>query len=180
MGLTGIFAQCRKGTVSVEAALVLPILISILLGMVEISNYIELSRKAMSAAQTVADLVAQEPSHTDATLAQIRDAAALILNPFPVDANSLSVTIASIGFDDSGDVDPLWQDPYDGSIVGDPNDAVGLGDPTESVIMVTLSYVYDSPFNFLFTDKRTLNETAFARPRIARRTALNDKTDHDI
>jgi len=180
MGLTHAFAQCRKGSVSVEAALVLPVLMGILIGMVEMSNYIEVTRKAMSAAQTVADLVAQDSSHTDATLAQTRAAAKLILNPFPVDATSLSVTIASIGFDDNGDVEPLWQDPYEGSIVGDPNDAADLGDPTESVIMVTLTYTYDSPFGFLFTDNRTLNETAFARPRIARRIAFNDKTDHDI
>jgi len=177
-GLIGALIRCRRGTAGVEAALLLPILISMLLGLVELSKYIEASRKAMSAAQTVADLVGQDASHTNATIAETRVAAALIMAPLTTTDGSFNMTIASVGFDANGDPDLLWQDPYVGIATVDANRAAGLGDAGESVIMVTLSYTYTSPFDFLF-DQRTLSEAAFARPRIARRVALNGLTDHD-
>jgi hypothetical protein len=73
----------------------------------------------------------------------------------------------------------LWQSNPDGSlaITMDPAVADGLGSPGESVIMVRLSYTYESLFDFIF-DTKSLQEEAFARPRLARRIALNGDADH--
>lgn len=177
MGLIHALFRCRKGAAAIEAALLLPVLISMILGMVELTRYIEATRKAMSAAQTVADLVAQDSSHSDATLGEARTAASLVMDPLSTTADTFSMTIASIGFDANGASELLWQDPYDGTNTVDPAVADGLGDPNESVIVVRLTYTYTSPFDFVI-DQRTLSESAFARPRIARRIALNGQTDH--
>ena len=172
--------RCRKGTAGVEAALLLPVLITMLLGLVEMSKYIEAAQRAMSAAQSVADLVTQDVTHTDASLAEIRTAARLVMAPLPTGNADLSIMIVSVGFDDQdGTPFVLWQDPYAGTVTADPNRATDLGDPGESVIMVTMTYNYDSPFGFLF-EGRTLTEEAFSRPRITSRIALNGKTDHEL
>jgi Flp pilus assembly protein TadG len=178
MGLIRRLFACRKGTAGIEAALVLPILISMILGLVEMTRYIEASRKAMSAAQTVADLVAQDASHTTTSINEVRVAASLIMAPLTTTDGSFNLTISSVGFDSNGDPELLWQDPYAGVATVDPAQATGLGDPNESVIAVNLTYTYQSPFDF-FIDQRTLSESAYARPRITRRVALNGQTDHD-
>ena len=167
--------RCRRGVAAVEAALSIPILITMFVGMVELTAYIEAHRKALTAAQTVADLVAQESSISDATLADIRLAADAIMNPLATD--TVSVTIASVGFDEQGDSDLLWEDKEAGGSSVSITDADGLGSPNESVIVVKMSYEYNSPFGFMFESESFEND-AFARPRITRRIALNGQVDH--
>jgi len=178
MGLIHRILRCRRGTAAIEAALVFPVLVILLLGMVELTEYVEGNRKVMSAAQTVADLVTQDASHDDASMLDIRTAATKIMDPLNTDANNLTLVIASIGFDDGGNLRILWEyRSGSGSLTIDPAVADGLSDANESVIVVALRFAYDSPFDFLIGN-RTLNEMAMARPRIARRIALNGSTDH--
>jgi|GEM_PF-2064785 len=170
--------RCRRGTVAIESALIFPILVLFLLGMVEVSTYLEASRKAMAATQTVADLVAQETGQTTASLMTTRNAAKWVMEPFADDDRTLGLTIASVGFDNKGD-DPrvLWKfDTGTGGPTINPATAKGLSDPLESVVVVRLQFTYHSPFNFLFSDI-DLDEMAFARPRLDRRTTLNGKTE---
>lgn len=182
MGLMGHIRaalRCARGTAAVEAALIFPILVSTLLGMVELAQFVEANRKAVSAAQSVADLVAQYKTHDDTSIAGVRQAANLILDPLRSASGNADIIIASIGYDDDGSSTMLWQHNPDGSlnITLDPTVADGLGSPGESVIMVRLSYTYDSLFDFIF-DTKPLQEEAFARPRLARRIALNGDADH--
>lgn len=178
MGLIRALLGCRRGTAAVEAALLLPILVSTLLGMVEMTAYVEATRKAVSATQTVADLVAQDSSHTDATIQDIRNAATMVMYPLSAPTGLFDMTIASVGFDSSGDPELLWADNPATTPSVNVARAAGLGSANESVIMVTLTYTYDSLFGFLF-ESRTMREEAFARPRISRRIALNGLTEHD-
>ncbi|WP_176793668.1 TadE/TadG family type IV pilus assembly protein [Rhodospira trueperi] len=171
--------RCKRGTAAIEAALILPILLTMMLGMVELTTYVEATRKAVSAAQTVADLVAQESATTDNDLDVIRLAAESILAPLDTKNGKLKIAIASIGFDDDdGSTFVLWDDKDAGAPPVVPSDADGLGSPGESVVMVSMSFQYDSPFGFMLTSS-TLEESAFSRPRITRRIALNGKTDHN-
>ncbi|MBB4287081.1 TadE/TadG family type IV pilus assembly protein [Roseospira goensis] len=169
--------RCRKGSVAIETAFVIPVLITMFLGMIELTMFIEATRKAVSATQTVADLVAQEATHDDESLADIRAAADIILNPLPTDSNTLQITIASVGFDQSGNTRILWQDKSAGGAAINPAVGNGLGSPNESVVVVLMTYTYSSPFDFIFESKN-LAEEAFARPRVARRIALNGSVEH--
>lgn len=178
MGLIRCILRCRRGASTVEAALIIPVLVALLLGMVEITNYLEATRKATSAAQTVADLVAQEATHDDESILDIRAAATLIMQPLTAGNDSMTLAIASVGFDPGENLRVLWQHNTGGMAPTiDPSIAEGLSDAHESVIVVILQFDYRSPFDFLFTSN-LLNETAMARPRIARRIALNGSTDH--
>jgi len=171
--------RCKRGTAAMEAALILPILITMMLGMVELTTYVEATRKAVSAAQTVADLVAQESATTDSNLDVIRLAAHSILAPLDTEDGKLLISIASIGFDDDdGSTFVLWEDQDPGATAILASDADELGSPGESVIAVTMTYEYESPFGFMLTTS-TVEERSFARPRITRRIALNGKTDHN-
>jgi Flp pilus assembly pilin Flp len=173
------FLQCRRGAAAVEATLILPVLISMFLGMVELTAYIEASRKAMSATQTMADLVAQETKLDTSDMADIRAAADVIMNPLSPTGTRGKIIIASIGFRESDDAPVmLWKDDGSTGETLEYSKAAGLGSALDSVIMVRLEYSYGSPFGFLFTTRQMVEE-AFARPRIARLIEYNGVTGAD-
>jgi len=176
MGLTRRLLRDRSGIMAVEFALLLPVLLSLFLGMIEMERLTTAARRAMSTAQTVADLVAQNATHTDASLAAIVDAGRLILAPLPAGDAVLGLTISSVGYDSQGTPEVLWSYTAGGGATGGLAEAAGLGQGRESVIMVALTYSYTSPFGYTF-GTRTVEERAFARPRIATRIALNGRME---
>lgn len=171
--------ECRRGVAAVEAALILPVLITMFLGMVELSSYLEATRKAMSATQTMADLVSQETTLDTNDMADIRAAADLIMDPLTPTGAKGTIIITSIGFRESDDAPVvLWADDGGAGESVDHTKAAGLGSTLDSVIMVRLEYSYDSPFGFLFTTQNMVEE-AFARPRISRLIEYNGVTGAD-
>lgn len=171
--------RCRRGVAAVEAALILPVLITMFLGMVELTAYIEATRKAMSATQTMADLVAQETALTTSDMADIRAAADLIMDPLTPTGDRGKIIIASIGFRESDDAPVvLWKVDGGAGETVDHTKAAGLGSTLDSVIMVRLEYSYQSPFGFFF-NTRNMVEEAFARPRISRLIEYDGDTGAD-
>ncbi len=157
----------------------MPVLLVVLLGMVELSAYLEATRKAMSAAQTVADLVSQEKRISTTAMDDIREAANVIMNPLSPSGTEGSLLIGSVGFRESdGAPRLLWLDSGNSSLTLDPNEASNLGIGGESVIMVRLDYNYSSPFGFMFQSE-TMRERAYVRPRLSRLIEFNGVTGAD-
>lgn len=174
-----LLMRCRRGTAAVEAAFIMPVLILALLGMVELSAFLEANRKAMSAAQTVADLVSQEKRLGTSDMADIRAAADVIMNPLSPTGAEGSLLIASVGFRESdGAPRLLWLDDGGSGISVDPTLADDLGVGGESIILVQLNYNYSSPFGFMFQSE-TLLERSFVRPRLSRLIEYNGVTGAD-
>src|SRR3546814_20806251 len=67
----------------VEFAFVLPILLTLFIGVVEGTNLLRLERTVVAAAPTAADLITQRRSVNNAELDDILKAAELIFAPFP-------------------------------------------------------------------------------------------------
>lgn len=171
--------KSRRGVAAVEAALILPLLISMFMGMVELSVYLDATRKAMSATQSMADLISRETDLDSSDMADIRAAADVIMDPLAPSGDKGRIVVASIGFRES-DAAPivLWSDNGGSGLTVDHTKAAGLGSALDSVIMVRLEYTYESPFRFLFST-RTMVEEAFARPRISRLIEYNGVTGAD-
>lgn len=152
----------RGGVAAVEFALVAPVLIALWLGMTEFANVHLVARKANIAAQSVADLIAQERTATTGELDDVLQAATQIMEPFPI--APLSVQITSVVADGNGVLSAEWEYPgVGGGAI--PPEAVNLVGPDESVIVVTLSYQYQPILNSV-VGVITLSERAFARPRL--------------
>jgi Flp pilus assembly protein TadG len=163
----------RQGVAAVEFALTLPIMIIALLGTVEIANLVKSYGKAVSAAQTVADLTAQSASLTTPQMDSIRTAAQRVLDPLVSNAANLGIDVVSVGFDAAGNPAQLWRYQW-GAVSGAPSlsGAQGLGVLGESVIMVRLSYVCVPVLNHIVASK-TFTELSYTRPRLVRKIALN-------
>jgi len=155
----------ERGTAVVEGAFVLPIMLVLFIGSVEVTNVLRLDRKVVSAAQTAADLVTQRREVSDAQLDDILTAAELIFDPFAPAGHS--VGIVSVRYDpDDGTPSVDWTKSKNGGSV--PNAvalAAGLGSPGEGVVVVRVTYNYTPIFFDFIMSSTTIEETAVLRPR---------------
>ncbi|MGE0212391.1 MAG: TadE/TadG family type IV pilus assembly protein [Parvibaculaceae bacterium] len=101
------FRRDARGVVSIEMALIFPIMLILYFGMVDVSNLLSANRRVTLTASTLADLVTQAPGTlTKADINGFFNAAGAIMQPFP--ANSISLEV----FDftkDGNNVKLAWQ-----------------------------------------------------------------------
>src|SRR3954467_4914904 len=85
------FAQDRRGVSAVEFAMLLPLMITLYLGSVEISQGVGIDRKVTLTTRTVGDLASQVATINNADMTNLLNAAASVLTPY--DATRLRVTV---------------------------------------------------------------------------------------
>ncbi len=107
------FIGDSRGISAVEFALVLPFMLTLYLGCVEVSQAIAANRKVTLVSRTVADLVSQVPSISTAGVDDVLNASSAIMVPFPV--GSITVTVSSIVIDVNGNATIDWSDTLTGS-----------------------------------------------------------------
>jgi Flp pilus assembly protein TadG len=154
---------CRRGVAASEFALVVPLLILLLFGIAEIGNALILDKKVTSAAQTAADLVAQQKTVSDADIANIFTAIDSILAPYP--AANVSYNVSSVVADEDGVITIDWQERRGGLEVEEFDVPAGLLSENDSVIIATITYLYTPLFGDLIISGFTISDTAYLRPR---------------
>jgi len=107
------FAADQRGVSALEFALLMPLMITLYLGGVEISQAVSADRKATLVSHTIADLVAQASDVPNADMTNILNASSSIAYPFAV-AN-LQVTVSSVCIDSTGKATIAWSDTLGGT-----------------------------------------------------------------
>jgi len=159
------FTVGGRGAVAIEAALILPVMVVMLTGLIELSYLMMAERRVSGAAHSTADLIAQETDVTSTDLSDIFSAAALIMAPF--DTANLTIGVSSVRFDDTtGNPSQDWSSAYNAGTVSNPTTlATGMGEAGSSVIIVTATYTYTPILSAVLSGPYTLSETAITRPR---------------
>ena len=158
--------QDRRASVAAEFVLLIPVLITLFLGITEAANAVIMYMKVIDAADTVSDLVAQYSTVASADLDNIYIAGQLVMEPSP--GNGLGLAIASVTFDPvSGNPSVAWQVTRGGApaMADAATAAIGLGNPGDSIIEATASYTYTSLFRFVLPNAITMSTRVFSRPR---------------
>ena len=167
----------RGGTDAIEFALVLPALLTLVMGCYEASNLIIADLKLEAAAETAADLVAQTRVSTvlqSSDFTNITNATTKVMTPLPTGGNQLKIAYASITYSTGSPVID-WHVEVNGATAINagslPNSAsaANLGNEatgsTDSVIVAKLTYAYTSPLSYVLKSSYTLSEAALNRPR---------------
>ncbi len=174
--LTGLrrFLADRSGVAAVEFALTLPLLVVLWLGMAELTQISMASAKATQAAQSVADLVGRYTANGFADpqgFADLEAAAATIVAPLPTAAGNPGVSIVSATLNANGGLAQAWQ-CTSGILPTNFNPAALLAAaPTPqnsalgSVIIVTVSYVYQPTIDGGIIGPQNFVATAYSTPR---------------
>lgn len=160
------FVQKRDGVSSVEFALLIPFMLTLYFGAVEISNALIADRKLNKTGNAVGDLVAQSITIDDQMMQDIFGASAAIMAPF--DPSTLSVVVTSVVADQNNQLKVAWSDGYNmnpysvgASYVLPP----GLTTPGSSVIVAEAHYTYTSPVGEILTGGLSYKTEYFLRPR---------------
>jgi Flp pilus assembly protein TadG len=156
----------RAGTAGIEFAIVLPIMLLLSLVALETTLAIMASMSLTNAADSVADIVAQQNS---AGWSVSNVCAAGQMSMSPLSGTPLSVAIASVTNNGGSAPTVNWQDTSCGSAGGISN-AASLAAPLipdsgDSVIVVQATYGYTPPIKYLFTSMINMTQTSFQRPR---------------
>ena len=159
--------RCRRGVAATEFALVLPLMVLVLTGTVELGNALLLDRKVSRAAHLAADLVAQSREISSGEVNDVFEAVAEILQPFPATA---AITLTSVYFDPATDqLRVVWSETRNGQARSQGTlftlPQAGMLVAGESVIVAEISYSYTPLFADLILGDVTLTDQAYLKPR---------------
>src|SRR6267154_5564102 len=107
------FARDRRGVSAVEFAMLLPLMVTLYLGAVEISQGVGIDRKVTLTTRTVADLASQVSSINNADMTNLLNASASVILPY--DTTKLKVTVSEITIDSNGTAKIVWSDTLNGT-----------------------------------------------------------------
>jgi Flp pilus assembly protein TadG len=156
----------QRGLAAIEFAMLLPLMLTLYLGGVELSQAIGADRKVTLTARAVADLVAQGTSVNNSEMTNILNAALAVVAPYPT--SNLKVTVSSINVDAQGAGKIGWSDSYN-STARPVNQAVTLPSalqiPNTTLIWGEVSYAYTPTIGYIITGTMTLKDQIYMRPR---------------
>lgn len=166
------FRRDESGLSALEFAIIAPVMLTSLLGAVEVSNGMLADRKVTLVTSTIADLAAQDKNIINAEMEDIWGAGAAVMYPMP--ASTLRMRISSIVADPSTGVTRVdWSSSRDmpplaaGAAVTVP---AGMVPPGGSVIFAEVEYTYVSSISSLYADFLadsgvTVRDKFYLRPR---------------
>ncbi|MCA1244573.1 pilus assembly protein [Stappia stellulata] len=100
------FGADRRGVAAVEFALVLPFMLLLFLGMVELNSALTLDRKVSQTASALADLVAQTDKLTTAQINDLMEISEAMLAPYP--SSDAKLVVASVWMKDVDTPQVVW------------------------------------------------------------------------
>ena len=175
----GLFRRLRgdrRGVAAVEFALVLPFMVLLFFGMLEMNAALTVDRKVSQAAQSLADLVSQTDRLSSNDINDLLKVTKAVLDPYP--QSDLKLVVASVEIEDVNKPRVQWS-----RAVNEAQWATGSAPPIEFpealakqpgsfVIVTQATYKYTPSFSAVLkdvfnTDSIELADTYFMRPRIS-------------
>lgn len=158
------FNAAREGVAAVEFAVILPVMLAMYLGMVEVTAGVTTNRKVTLLARTLADLTAQAAKLTNGERDNIFAAANYVMQPAP--STGVKMLIVSLYIDKDKKVKVCWGEQKGGiTIPGTVTLDDGLKIADTSLIMSKVEMPY-TPAAKLLNASYTLTETSYMRPRL--------------
>jgi Flp pilus assembly protein TadG len=174
---------CRQeGVAAVEFALILPILVFMLIGTVEISQALTVDRRVTQVASSTADLVARGKTVTKTELDGMMQIIGHLVKPYKDDPLKLSVLNVIADVNDNTKTTVCWSYSYDaktgtgtpgtgshakGTTYTLPSGIVGKG---ESAIVAEVTYDYDATvmiLQYFIKSAFKMQETFYLKPRLS-------------
>ncbi len=167
------FRSAKGGSVLIEAAIILPVLAVIFIGMIEFSQAFTAKRRVQKVASATADLVAQSATVTTANLNDIASIGAQLM--LPLSSTGLALTITSVAEDTKSNITVQWSCSWS-SLSSSANCTAsgaaykglpaGLLSPGQSVIIGQTSYNFTPTIGQFLTGGLTFTSASYYRPRL--------------
>jgi Flp pilus assembly protein TadG len=168
MQLFSRFKRDRRGVAAVEFAMILPLMLLVLFGTVELTEALATNRRAENVATSIADIVARDVVITDEEITDLWTAANALM--FPNFAAPMQMRVTSVEIDEDSEATVLWSEAHGmsaragGSSISVP---AGMATPSTSIIMTETTYTYTPPIGVFLDVAFNLEHTEYRRPRVA-------------
>jgi Flp pilus assembly protein TadG len=162
------FARDRRGISAVEFAMILPLMVTMYLGVVEVSKGVAIDRKVTLTTRTMADLASRVTSINNTDMANLLSATAAVISPY--DQSKVKVVLSAVNIDATGVAKIAWSDTLHGSArtVGSTVTVpTALNVPNVQLIWSEVSYGYSPTFGYVLTGDMTLSDQLYMRPRLS-------------
>jgi Flp pilus assembly protein TadG len=163
----------RRGVAAIEFAIVLPFMLVLYIGGVELGDGMAIQVKVTNTTHTVADLVTQQTTTTTkATVDALLAASSAMIAPYsspPYSAANLVVTVSEVSTNASGAATVTWSDSLHGTkrTVGQvmtlPSQLAGQ--PNISLILGEVSYLYTPNLGYNIVGTVTISDSYYLFPR---------------
>jgi len=158
----------QSGVSSVEFAMLLPLMLTLYLGAVEISQAVGADRKVTLTSRTLADLASQVSSISSSDMSNILAASSAVIAPY--DSSKLQVTVSEVTIDSNSKATITWS-----CTLGGTAHAVGssvtlpaaLNVASTSLIWGEASYSYKPAIGYVVTGTLNLKDQIYMRPRLS-------------
>lgn len=160
------FARDKRGISAVEFAFVAPLMITMYLGVVEVSDGVAADRKVTLTAGALANLTAQSQTLVTADMTNIFNASTAILKPYST--SNLTATVSCIKIDSTGKATIAWSATSGGSARAVGSGAAipaALAVPSTSLVWSEVAYAYTPIVGYTITGTLNLTDQMFMSPR---------------
>jgi Flp pilus assembly protein TadG len=173
------FARDPRGIAAIEFALILPVMLSLYIGSVEVSMGLSADRKVVLLTRTLADLVSQNDSTDVNQMKTIMNAGKVVLSPLKTTEARMRVTTVAISnvagkqatacWSEVGQNSPSGWTAYPRGKIFDTSEvpAALRTDNGTSLVMAEVQYTYKPVMGYVITGTLNLQERIFMRPRIS-------------
>lgn len=176
VNLAARFMRAERGVAMVEFGLMLPVLMTLFYGAVEVTRYILITQKVEKLAHAAADVIAQSSVVTIASLDQVMAATTDIMNPFTMGADghvivsslyrAVGIANATVNWRYEGGGTLLATSQL-GAVAATPIMPAGFTfEERENVIAAEAFYRFSPLISNQFFGTRTVYRVAFYKPRL--------------
>ncbi|WP_460448159.1 TadE/TadG family type IV pilus assembly protein [Alsobacter sp. SYSU BS001988] len=173
------FVRDARGIAAIEFALILPVMLSLYIGSVEVSMGLSADRKVVLLTRTLADLVSQNDTTEINQLKTIMNAGKVVLSPLKTADARMRITSIAISNTSGKEATACWSEVGPSSPSGWTAYARGRtfntaevpsalrSDSGTSLVMAEVEYTYKPVMGYVITGSLNLQERIFMRPRIS-------------
>ena len=167
----------EDGVSAVEFALILPVMLVLFFGCVEVGDALTIDRKVAHVASTLSDLVTQSKSVTSTDVSNIFSAASSIMSPYS--SAALKMKISGVTVDSTGKATVTWSKASNdtalakGTVLTMPT---AMMTPSTFTVVAEVHYPYTPTVGYVMTGSFDLTSTFYLRPRLSTTICLDTST----
>jgi Flp pilus assembly protein TadG len=162
------FARDQRGVSAVEFAMLLPLMITLYLGSVEVSQGVGIDRKVTLTTRTVADLASQVSDINNTDMTNLLGASSSVIAPY--DKTPLKVVVSAVKIDANGAAKVCWSDTLNGTkraVGSSVTLPAALNVANTTLIWSEVTYAYKPAIGYVITGTLNLSDQIYMRPRLS-------------
>jgi len=155
-----------SGMAAIEFVFIVPLMLVIFFGTIELSNGVAADRKVTITARTLSDLVSQNTNVTNQNMTNFFTMGSAIMTPYS--GVPMTLRVSAVNISSTGVATIAWSDASNiaartvGSTVTVPS---GLVVNNTQLIWSEISYVYTPAVGYVMKTAVTLSDQCYTRPR---------------